>query len=264
MKNKNALLVTLAAVVVIALGLYGTTLAIAKNAGDEQVTATAPAAGEEPEVTPAETAAAPEAESATETANGNAQLDLEAAMADRALGDPKAPVRVDEYASLTCSHCAAFSNEIFDNFKKKYIDTGKVYFVFHDFPLNAPAIDAAMIARCMPADRYFQFTKFLFQTQDKWAYGTTSHRDVLRQNAKLLGMNDESIDACWNNADLKLALIDHMQKAGEKYKIDSTPSFVINQGAETISGMLPLTSFDKKLAPYLNKQAAPLEETKAQ
>ena len=119
-------------------------------------------------------------------AAGEEESPLKAMLADRSLGNPDAPVQVHEFASLTCTHCADFSKQTFEAFKVAYIDTGKVFFTYHDFPLNAPALEATMIARCLPETRYFQFVSFLFQTQDKWAF-SEDYKKSLNQNVKLLG-----------------------------------------------------------------------------
>ncbi len=181
-------------------------------------------------------------------APGAGKVDVKAALADRALGDPSAKIRIDEYASLSCSHCADFSMHSFPKFKETYIDTGKVYFVYHDFPLNAPALDAAVIARCLPEERYFQFVKFLFETQDKWL--GKDYQDALRQNSKLLGMDDATFDACLGSGELKQGLIDQMQKAGKEHEIQSTPSFVVNR-KEVLHGALPVEAFEKVFKPLL-------------
>ena len=177
-------------------------------------------------------------------------IDVKAALAPRTLGNPKAPVTVDEYASLSCTHCAAFSKETFDKFQAQYIDTGKVFYTYHDFPLNAPALMASMVARCMPASRYFQFTKFLFQTQEKWAFNE-HYADALRQNSKLLGFDDATFDACVNNKELKDGLVAQLQDAAKNKKIEATPTFTID-GKDQIAGAMPLSAFQAKIDPLLS------------
>lgn len=194
--------------------------------------------------------AAPPKETASAAAE-SAAIDIDAAMADRVLGDPKAPVRIDEYASLTCSHCSHFSKTTFDALKEQYIDTGKVMFVYHDFPLNAPALEAAMVARCLPADKYFQFIKFLFETQEQWAFGK-DYSASLKQNSKLLGLSEEKYDSCVSNEMLKARLVTVMQKASDDLEIASTPTFIFNGDPKArISGALPLDAFKKVIDPLL-------------
>ena len=85
--------------------------------------------------------------------------------ADMVLGAEDAPVTVIEYASMSCAHCALFHSQTFPDLKKHYIDTGKVRFIFREFPINRPALEGAMIARCAGPDRFFGFLKILFAKQ---------------------------------------------------------------------------------------------------
>lgn len=169
-----------------------------------------------------------------------------------AMGNPDAPVKIKEFASLSCPHCADFHTGTLPQVKKELIDTGKVYFEFVNFPLNASAMDGALIALCLPEDRYNQFISFLFEQQAKWAFDQ-NYRQILKQNAKLLGASEEKLDACLADEKKKAAIVAKMQEAGEKYKIQSTPSFVINE-KETFAGALPFAEFKKKVEPYLTQE----------
>ena len=91
-------------------------------------------------------------------------------LGDMTLGDPKAPNVVIEYASMTCPHCDRFHNEVYRPFKAKYIDTGKVYFIFRDYPLDPLAAAASVIAHCAPKERFFPIIDLLFDHQDQWAF----------------------------------------------------------------------------------------------
>src|SRR5947209_14674871 len=90
-------------------------------------------------------------------------------LGEMALGDPQAPITVIEYASMTCPHCAHFHLTTFPELKKRYIDTGKVRFVFREFPLDPVATGAFMLARCAGNDRYFALLDLLFHEQRQWA-----------------------------------------------------------------------------------------------
>lgn len=162
-----------------------------------------------------------------------------------ALGNPDAPVKVKEYASLSCSHCAEFHKNTFPQVKKELIDTGKVYFEFVHFPLNAPAMDGALVALCMPEARYHQFLSFLFENQAQWAFDA-NYRNTLKQNAKLLGASEEKLDACLADEEKKQEIAKNMQDASAKHNIQSTPSFVINDKV-TFSGALPFDEFKKRV-----------------
>lgn len=189
---------------------------------------------------------AAEAESVPQTTNASSNyFDLETVMAPRALGNPDAPVKIEEYASLTCSHCATFHTSTFPKLKEEFIDTGRVYFVFNDYPLNAPALDAAILARCVPENYYFNFIKLLFDTQADWAY-ESGYKDILRSHAKLLGLGGDVIEACMTNKELRSQVYDKIRKSGNEVGIKSTPSFIIN-GELAVTGAKPIDAFRVKI-----------------
>lgn len=170
----------------------------------------------------------------------------------RGVGDPNAPVIVKEFSSYTCSHCATFHNNALDQIKENYIDTGKIYFEFHDFPLNAPALEASMLSRCVPESRHYKFMNLLFETQTRWA--AAGYQNALKQMAKLAGLNNEQYKACLANEDLKQSIVQSMQGATETYNIQSTPSFVINDGEEILVGAQSYEAFQKVFDKILAEQ----------
>ncbi len=212
---------------------------IATDAHGDAVPATT-----EEELTEATDAPATTTEEAPAVATETVKIDLEKAFSPRALGKPDAPIKIVEYASLTCSHCAHFHNDVLPELKTKYIDTGKVYLEFREFPLNDPALKATLTARCLPEDKYEGFVNLLFKTQDHWA-GGLDYMNSLRQNAKLAGMSDATFDACQAEPQMKLKVADSMKAAQEKWKISATPTFVINDGAVIISGAQPMAEFER-------------------
>src|SRR6266446_246612 len=108
----------------------------------------------------------------------DAQTVLQITQDDRVLGDPAAPITIIEYASLTCPHCARFANDVLPELKREWIDTGKAKLVLRDFPLDEPALRAAMIARCAPPGRFYAFAETFFASQEKWAL-TKDYREAL-------------------------------------------------------------------------------------
>ena len=84
------------------------------------------------------------------------------------IGEPEAPVTIIEYASMSCSHCADFHNETLGDLKSEYIDTGKVKFVFRDFPFNYPALAGSMILSCVPEDVRYDYMNALYKLQKNW------------------------------------------------------------------------------------------------
>lgn len=167
---------------------------------------------------------------------------VEAMMGVRKLGSDAAPIKVVEYSSLTCGHCAAFHKDDFPVIKQKYIDTGKVQFIFKEFPLNKPALDASKVLRCMPEDKFVAFQGLLFTEQEKWAY-QADPIPALKQNAKLAGLSDKQIDDCLGNKALEDRIVGDMKAGTEKFKIESTPTFIINNGAKTIVGHQAMSVF---------------------
>ena len=155
------------------------------------------------------------------------------ALGEMNLGSPDAKVTVIEYASVTCPACASFHENIFPEIKEKYVDTGKVRFVFREFP-TAPAnlsIAGSMIARCAAdkggSDAYFLVLDSLFKTQRTWIY-SDQPRDELIKIAAQVGMNETDLDACINRKELLDFLNENIAEGSDKYDINSTPSFVIN------------------------------------
>ena len=145
---------------------------------------------------------------------------------DHVLGDPKAPITVIEYASLTCSHCAHFHTQILPEIKKKWIDTGKVKLVYRDFPLDQVAAKAAQIAECAGNDKYFGVIDIIFRGQPQWLTGA----DPLAELAKPLriaGLGENEIKACLANDAMSNAVINDY-KAGEAMGVNSTPTLFIN------------------------------------
>lgn len=152
---------------------------------------------------------------------------------DFVLGDVNAPVTFIEYASLSCPHCASFSREAFEKIKEEYITTGKVKFVFRSFPLNQPALVAAMLAKCHAenatdkTEKYYSITKILFRTQDTWAFDE-KFSDKLAAIFKLDSMSDESFQKCANDKKLQDELLKERMQAAQELQLRSTPTFFIN------------------------------------
>jgi protein-disulfide isomerase len=149
---------------------------------------------------------------------------------DRTMGNRNAPVTVLEYAAPTCPHCAHFNMEVFPKLKQEYIDTGKVFYVFRVFPLNSVDLAAEALARCLPADNYFQFIDLLFRNQEKWdpEYGVQDVHGGLVAMGRIAGMNAEQVDTCMANK-TELARASQVGADGQaKYNITGTPTFVID------------------------------------
>jgi len=162
------------------------------------------------------------------------------------MGSKDAKVTVEEWFSLTCIHCAHFAGETFPDVKKNLIDTGKVLWVFKDFPLDQVALKAAMVARALPPAQYEPFIMALFNSQDRWAFAPGADpQKELWSMAALDGMSRATFDAAFNDTALQDWILTNQKLAESKYSIDATPSFVMN--GKKYSGEMSYDEFVKLL-----------------
>lgn len=169
---------------------------------------------------------------------------------DMALGDPKAPVTIVEYASMTCPHCADFQEKTFPELKKRYIDTGKVRYIFREFPLDNLAAAASMLARCAAdtdADKYFALTDTLFRQQRTWA--VEKPLPPLMTIAKQAGFTEQTFNACLSNQKVLDGIESIRQRAIKQFKVQSTPTFFINGTMQ--AGALSIDDMAKAIDPLL-------------
>jgi protein-disulfide isomerase len=201
-----------------------------------------------PSILPARAADAPAPKADADVA----ELMKPGPLPEMALGDPKAPITVIEYASMTCPHCAHFSMTTFPELKTKYIDTGKVYFISREFPLDQLAAAGFILARCPQVsgggpDKYFPLVETLFASQKDWV--VRSPLDPMVAIAKQAGLTQEQFEGCLANQEL-IAGIEKVRTDGaQKFGVQSTPTFFIN--GKLLSGDLPLSDMEKQFAPYL-------------
>jgi protein-disulfide isomerase len=169
-------------------------------------------------------------------------------LGEKTLGPADAKVTVVEYASMSCPHCARFDMNTFDAFKLKYIDSGKVRYIFREFPLNAPAYAAAMVARCAPADKFFDVVHAYFRSQDKWLVQGADVKAKILDIATGFGFTPQSFDACLANQALFKA-IDEVAKRGAGFGVEATPTFFVN--GTKLQGELTIEELDKAIEPLL-------------
>lgn len=191
-----------------------------------------------------QTGAGAAATTATAAAAGG-ELMVAGPLGEMTLGDPKAPNVVIEYASMTCPHCAAFSEDVFPQFKEKYIDSGKVYFIFREFPFDPLSTAAFMLIRCSPPDRVFPMVDLLFAQQRGWV-GAQDPKTALFDLMKQAGFTQASFEACLTNQQI-LDGVNWVKNRGDKeFAVKGTPTFFIN--GERAVGMQTLEALDKLLA----------------
>jgi protein-disulfide isomerase len=172
------------------------------------------------------------------------------ALPDMAMGDDKAPVTIIEYASMTCPHCAHFQETTFPELKKRYIDTGKVRYIFREFPLDSLAAAAFMLARCAgrdDKDRYFALIDTLFRQQRQWA--VEKPIPPLLAIAKQAGFTEQTFNACLANQQMLDGIESIRQRAIKQFKVQSTPTFFIN--GTSYPGALSIDDMAKVIDPYL-------------
>ena len=170
---------------------------------------------------------------------------------DMALGPANAKVTIIEFASMTCPHCAAFNAEVFPKIKAAYIDTGKIRYVFREFPLDIKAAAGSMLARCIAKDdsaKYFAVIDLLFKQQADWVMKNTT--DTLSRIGKQAGLSQQQIDDCLKDQALLDKIAADQKYAAEVLKVNSTPTFFVN--GEKIKGETSFEEFQKKIDPLLN------------
>jgi protein-disulfide isomerase len=154
---------------------------------------------------------------------------------------------VQEFFSLTCTHCAHFANDVMPEVTKNLIDTGKLRFVYHDFPLDQVALTAAMVARALPPVQYEPFIAALFANQDRWAFAPGADTvGELGKFAALAGLSQDTFNATIADTALRNWIVAQQTADQKKYGIDSTPTFLI--GGKTYPGAMEYDAFAKLVA----------------
>jgi len=166
---------------------------------------------------------------------------------DLALGKEDAPVTIIEYASMTCPHCAAFHKTTYPVLKTKYINTGKVRFIFREFPLDEVAVAASMVARCAGGDKTMALIEVLFSSQDTWA--VRQPIPPLMQIAKQAGFTQKSFEECLANQKLYNDIVAVRERASKEFKVESTPTLFINGKLQR--GGVSIDDLEKLIQPYL-------------
>ena len=167
---------------------------------------------------------------------------------DMTMGDPKAPVKMVEYASASCSHCTTFNNTVFPEFKTKYIDTGKVHYTLKEFltPPNELAAAGFLTARCAGKEKYFTVLDAIFRSQQE-IFQTGDMRGVLLRIAQSAGLTEAQFNACITDEAALKSLNERVERAVKQDRIASTPAFFIN-GKAVASGEISLAALEKAVA----------------
>ena len=183
-------------------------------------------------------------------AQGASDVAKPVSLPDMALGPANAPVTITEYASMTCPHCAAFNEAVFPKIKSAYIDSGKVRYVFREFPLDIKAAAGSMLARCIAkedAGKYFAVIDMLFKQQNDWVMKNTT--ETLTRIGKQAGLSQQAVEACLKDQALLDKIAADQKFASDVLKVNSTPTFFVN--GEMIKGEIKFEDFDKKIKSLL-------------
>jgi protein-disulfide isomerase len=148
---------------------------------------------------------------------------------DMSLGNPNAKVTVVEYASASCIHCGRWNNEVFPAFKTKYIDTGRVNYVYREFLTEPVQVASAsfLMARCAGKDKYFSVLDSVYRSQEEM-FTTGDYRGVLLRVAQSAGMDEAQFTSCVTDEKNLKALNARVEKYQADAKITGTPTFIIN------------------------------------
>jgi len=170
---------------------------------------------------------------------------------DIAIGSAKAPVTITEYSSMSCPHCAAFGQNVFPMLRSKYIDTGKVRFVFREFPLDIKAAAASILARCAgkgDSEKYLGAVETLFKLQERLMAQT---KDTLIYVGKLHGMSEQEVETCEKDQAQFDKLTADQRYAHQELKVTSTPTFFLN--GVRLQGSMSFEELEERIKPLLKK-----------
>lgn len=150
---------------------------------------------------------------------------------DHTMGNPNAPIKLLEYAAPMCPHCARFAADEFPAFKREFIDTGRVFYIFRVYPLGGPDGAIEAIARCLPKERYFPYMEMMFREQPQWDPDGYQIPDVSGAIVKLAareGLSEEKAKTCMTDRAALERVNEIGQDAQIRYQIQGTPTFVMN------------------------------------
>lgn len=172
---------------------------------------------------------------------------------EKTMGNPKAPVTVIEYASLTCPHCRRFHADVFPRFKREYIDTGKVYFIYREFPIGRTAGNAAVAARCVPDKHYFAANWKFLATQRQWV-SQEVRPDAIYKIVQEYGLTRAAFDTCMQNQTI-IEGLKQVKERGRELGVTGTPTVFV--GTDKRRGGVSYDDLVKLIEAASRDSAAP-------
>lgn len=180
---------------------------------------------------------------------GKIMLEAASPLGDHTLGKADARVTLIEYASATCPHCAEFHIKLLPQIMAEYIDTGKVKFIFREFPLDQMALGVFMLTRCLPEEKFFETTDVVFHQQQTWAKAANPGLEIIKI-MNMAGMDKPTFEACLKKADMAKAMTDYAKKSAADFGIKGTPALFVN--GQYIDGHKELADVKKALDAAIN------------
>ena len=168
-------------------------------------------------------------------------------LGDIVLGAADAPVEVIEYGSLTCGGCARFHEVVLPELKKKYIETGKVRFVFRHFVRDPADLAASKITRCQGVERYYPLLDLFFARQRNWL--NNDYEANLANLSRRAGLGKAKLDACLADQELQDMIIEQRQAGVRDYEVNSTPTIIVN--GKPVDNALNFDAIDRAIARQL-------------
>ena len=176
-------------------------------------------------------------------------VDTIEALEEKSLGNNEAPIKMVEFASMTCGSCAKFHNDVFPSIKKDFIDSGKVFFTYKDFPLDKFALKASVIARCSGDAKFFNFLSVIYNKQKDWTRTQDPFKSLLKI-AKLGGLKNDEIKVCVGNKSIEDGILKDRLNSSKKFDIIATPTIYFN--GKKYDGDLSYEALKLKIESLLN------------
>ena len=176
-------------------------------------------------------------------------VDTIEALEEKSLGNIEAPIKMVEFASMTCGSCAKFHNDVFPSIKKDFIDSGKVFFTYKDFPLDKFALKASVIARCSGDAKFFNFLSVIYNKQKDWTRTQDPFKSLLKI-AKLGGLKNDEIKVCVGNKSIEDGILKDRLNSSKKFDITATPTIYFN--GKKYDGDLSYEALKLKIESLLN------------
>jgi protein-disulfide isomerase len=160
---------------------------------------------------------------------------------DIVIGNRNAPVIMIEYTSPTCPHCSYYHKEVLPELRKKYIDTGKIAYIFREFVANKQDLDASILGRCYKNDvDPLKLFDVIYISQENWAFNK-NYREILGNMGQLAGISREKYAECLSDPAVTMFLVNNSRTIATIPGFIGTPAFFIGEkmhkGAYSTEGL---------------------------